>query len=340
MTDNNRDKILVDGRWCGPHGIGRFASEVISRLSDVRVMRDGHPLLHPMEPMWLSARIRRERAAVYFTPGFNPPISCRIPYIFMIYDLIHLKVAEETGWSKSCYYNLHLRRAARKAFRILTVSEYSRQMILDWARLPPESVEVVGIGVGSSFAPSGKSHEPGYDYLLYVGAHKPHKNIPRMIEAFGKADIPEGVRLILTGEPCPATIRAAATLRGRIVLAGVVSENDLPMYYRGATALLFPSLYEGFGMPALEAMACGTPVVVSNVTALPEVTERAAIYVDPTATEAIAKGIELVVGDPGIGRTLRKLGLERARLFRWEAVAAKVQGVLSEALSTRQIVVH
>src|SRR6185369_8406271 len=146
--DEYRKRILVDGRWCGPHGIGRFASEVIGRLHDVSVITDGIPVLHPMDPMWLSARIRREQPAVYFTPGFNPPLSCKVPFVFMIYDLIHLHVPEEVAWSKICYYNLHVKRAAHRAFKILTVSEYSRKMILDWAKLQPESVEVVGVGVG------------------------------------------------------------------------------------------------------------------------------------------------------------------------------------------------
>src|SRR5712691_10842360 len=89
-------KILVDGRWLGPHGIGRFASEVISRLPDVSVLQGGLSVLHPLEPMWLSAKILRERPAVYFTPGFNPPLCSHSPFVFMIYDLIHLHVPEES----------------------------------------------------------------------------------------------------------------------------------------------------------------------------------------------------------------------------------------------------
>jgi glycosyltransferase involved in cell wall biosynthesis len=332
--------ILVDGRWRGPHGIGRFSSEVIGRLPDVSVLQGGTPVLHPFEQIWLSARLLQERPAVYFTPGFNPPLSCRVPFIFMICDLIHLHVAEERAWSKTCYYNVHLKRAARQAFKVLTLSEYSRKMILDWAKLPPERVMVVGCGVGQTFGPSGEVHTPGYKYLLYVGTHKPHKNIARMIEAFAKASIPASIRLVLTGEASAATKQAAAALGSRVVLAGVVPESQLPMYYRGAIALLFPSLYEGFGLPPLEAMACGTPVITSNVTSLPEVTGRAALYVNPTETEAIAKAVECVVTSPGVARFLREQGLERARRFCWDAVAAKVQGVLVEALAEREQLVH
>ena len=326
-----RTKILVDGRWHGPHGIGRFATEVIRRLPEVSVLQGGTPVLHPFEPMWLSARILRERPSVYFTPGFNPPLSCDIPFVFMIYDLIHLHVPEETGWSKAFYYNLYLKRAARRAFKVLTVSEYSRKTILDWTKLPPERVMVVGAGVGQAFGPFGEIYSPGYKYLLYVGTHKPHKNIPRMIEAFARAAIPASIRLVLTGEASTATVRAAAELGGRVIFAGVVPERQLAAYYRGAVALLFPSLYEGFGIPPLEAMACGTPVITSNVTSLPEVTGSAALYVDPTDTEAIAKAVECIVTNANVVQTLKERGLERSRRFCWDAVATKVQRVLLEA---------
>lgn len=202
---------------------------------------------------------------------------------------------------------------------------------MEWAKLPAERVMVVGAGVGQGFEPCGESYQPGFRYLLYVGTHKPHKNIPRMIEAFVKAAIPPSVRLVLTGEASPATLQAAAAAGSRIVLAGVVPERNLAMYYRGATALLFPSLYEGFGIPALEAMACGTPVIPSNVTSLPEVTGRAALYVNPTETKSISKVIECVVTNADVRCALREYGLERSRLFCWESVAAKVQGVLVEA---------
>jgi glycosyltransferase involved in cell wall biosynthesis len=176
-------------------------------------------------------------------------------------------------------------------------------------------------------------HTPGYPYLLYVGNRKPHKNLTRLLQGFGHSGPRRDLYLVLTGMPDAALnqLITALRLQDRVVYAGHLSEPELAAYYRGAVALVCPSLYEGFGLPPLEAMACGTPVVTSNCTALPEVVEEAAVLVDPYDVEAIAWGIQRVVDDQGLRQDLAHKGLIRAQQFTWEHTAARVWQVLQEA---------
>jgi len=322
--------ILADARWLGPHGIGRFAREVLDRLPGIHsVPALGKPL-HPLDPVLLSWLLWRLRPQVYFSPGFNPPLWSPVPVVFTIHDLIHLCLPGETSLAKRLYYQHVVRPAAQQAYRVLTVSRYTQQAILDWTGLPQERVVVVGNGVGAVFCPYGVQHAPGYPYLFYVGNRKPHKNVPRLLQGFARSGLSRDVRLILTGTPEATTSQQlrALKLQDRVVYAGQLTDTELAAYYRGAMALVCPSLYEGFGLPPLEAMACGTPVVTSNRTALPEVVGDAALVIDPYDVEAIAWGIQCAVQDSTLRQVLRQKGLERAQQFTWERTAARVWQVL------------
>lgn len=327
------DKILADARWIGPHGIGRFAREVIGRIPKVNPLPGSLPLLHPFEPFWLSSLLLRVRPRVYFSPGFNPPLWSPVPFVFTIHDLIHLHFPEETNARKRAYYRFVVRPAAERAYRVLTVSEFSKREILEWARLPEEKVVVVGNGIGPEFSPQGKRHEPGYPYVFYVGNTKPHKNFNRLLEAFARSGLLGEVRLVCTGTPSARvwSLIQELDLERQVVFAGTVPDELLPAYYRGALALVFPSLYEGFGLPALEAMACGIPVVTSSVTSLPEVVGDAAVLVDPYDVESIAWGVRRVVEDSSLREELRRKGLERAKQFSWDITAEHTLKVLQEA---------
>lgn len=326
-------RVVADTRWIGPHGIGRFAREVISRLPGATTISGSLPLLHPLEPIWLSWVLARLRPRAYFSPGFNPPLRSPVPLVFTIHDLIHLRFPEETSVNKRVYYSLVVRPAAGRAYRVLTVSEFSKQEILEWAGLPEEKVLVVGNGVGSEFSPEGKRHVPGYPYLFYVGNLKPHKNLQRLLEAFARSGLSGEVRLLCTGNLDESSLRLIRDkgLDNCVIFKGIIPDEELPAYYRGALALVFPSLYEGFGLPALEAMACGTPVVTSGITALPEVVGDAAVVVDPYDVESIVWGIRRVVEDSTLREELRRKGLERAKQFSWDRTAELIWKVLQEA---------
>jgi len=173
-------------------------------------------------------------------------------------------------------------------------------------------------------------------YVLFVGTLQPRKNLARVLEAFGSV-VARGLphRLVLVGQrgwladPIFAAVQASEpAARERIHLTGYLADDDLPLVYTGADALIFPSLYEGFGLPALEAMACGTPVLTSDTSSLPEVVGEAALTVDPLDTAAIAAGLERLATDEPLRRELRGRGLARAARFTWRRAAERTLAVL------------
>ena len=260
--------VLCDGCWKGTHGIGRFSSEVLSGIPGARVFDRGKSLLlSPADPFWIEWQIARNRPRVYFTPGFNPPLKTRCPFVVTVHDLIHLKIPEERSLVKQVYYEAILKPALTRAERVLTVSEFSRRTILEWSGLEPERVVVLGCGVGSSFSPKGSRWDPGYPYCLYVGNHKGHKNVEFLLTAFSRTNANSSFRLVLTGHPAPTLQKFVHQHRieDRTVFLGQVGESDLPALYRGAKALVFPSRYDGFGLPVLEAMACKVPVIAARI---------------------------------------------------------------------------
>lgn len=327
------DVFLADDRWIGPHGIGRFAREIRDRLPALRSLPALWPLLHPLDPVVLSGMLCWLCPQVYFSPGFNPPLWSPVPFVFTLHDLIHLHFPAEASLAKHVYYRLVVRPAIHRAYRVLTVSRYTKQEILAWAEVPDEHVVVVGNGVGPAFCPGGRRHAPGYPYIFYVGNYKPHKNLARLLQGFARSGLRKDVRLVLTGAPDAVLSHqiTALKLQNQVVYAGQLTDTDLAAHYRGALALVCPSLYEGFGLPPLEAMACGTPVVTSNITALPEVIGDAAVLIDPYNVEAIAWGIQCVVEDSALRQSLSDKGLVRAKQFTWEHTARRVRQVLEEA---------
>ncbi len=290
-------------------------------------------MLHPLEPIWLSWQIARRDPDVYFSPGFNPPLWSTAPFVFMIHDLIHLRFARDYGFRQRAYYETVVRPAARRASAVLTVSEFSRGEILDWSGAPASKVKVVKAGVAKVFSPEVKPLSLPYTYFLYVGNRKSHKNVPRLLEAFALASPGPGIRLIFSGNSDSETAGLAGRLGlgGRVVFFGPVTDAALPRLYRGATALVFPSLSEGFGLPPLEAMACGTPVITSNVSSLPEVVGDAGLMVDPFDVEALAKAMRRVLAEEELRAGMSARGIERARLFSWDRTTAQVSQILREA---------
>ena len=328
--------IHYDPRWAGAHGIGRFSQEVISRLEDAHPVEIGVRKLSLLDPLATTLAVRRLRSGAYFTPGFNPPLRCPVSFVFCIYDLIHLHFPAQSTPLRRAYYRLVVRPGARRAARVLTISEYSRDSILEWSGLPPERVEIAGCGVAKVFKPEGPRHDPGYPYFLFVGRRESHKNIARLLTGYAASHCRKDVRLLFTGPPDPVT---EALVRGngldaQVVFSPVLSNAELAAFYRGAIALAFPSLYEGFGLPIAEAMACGTPVLTSVVTAIPETTGAGnALIVDPMRSESIADGLDRLATDPALCSTLRERGLLRAREFSWQQVANRVRDVLLAAQS-------
>jgi glycosyltransferase involved in cell wall biosynthesis len=324
--------ILTDGRWLGDHGIGRFSTEIIKRLKHTDILTGGPKPLSNKNFFWLPYQLslKKQDYRVFYSPGFNPVIYSPIPFVFTICDLIHLHFPGNLKFAKNIYYNFIIKPAARRAHTIITISEFSKKTIMDWANLPEDKVKVVGCGVSASISNVGNKYQPGYPYLLHVGNTKPHKNVERLLLAFSMARIDPKFKLILTGTPTPSLekIIQNKSLENRVIFCRNLTEQKLAEYYRGANAVVFPSLYEGFGLPVVEAMASGVPALTSNTTSLPEIAGEAALLVDPHEADAITKGIEKITQDSALRNELIEKGLKQARLFSWDNVASKVQTIL------------
>jgi glycosyltransferase involved in cell wall biosynthesis len=324
--------IYADQRWIGDHGIGRFARNVLAGLDYHPVPLGGHPAA-PLDA-WRLARALRHltRRDLFFSPGYNTPLFCHAPFVFCIHDLSHIHCAENSSAAIRLYYATVMKRACHRAATILTVSEFTRAQIIEWAGVAEAKVCNVGCGVDAAYRPEGESYGLPFRYLLCVSNRKRHKNEFRIVEAYAKAGLGAEVHLVFTGDP--ATELTDCIERHRVTLlvhfTGRVPEEKLPSLYRGAEALVFPSLYEGFGLPVLEAMACGTPVLTSNRTALPEAAGDAALLVDPTSVEQISAGVRSITSDTALRRELRERGLVRAARFSWAQSVARVHQVLAK----------
>lgn len=251
-----------------------------------------------------------------------PPASSGVPFLFTVHDTTHLDYGNAFH---RAYFNHVIRRLAKPAASVLTVSEYSRSQILTWSGLAPQQVVAIPLGIGAVFCEQGPAHQMGKSYILYVGNRRSNKNVPRMIQAFAKANIDPQMVMALSGgyDAELHAVAASAGIADRLVFLGLIPEEDLPAVYRGATALMYVSLSEGFGLPPLEALACGTPVLVSNVTSLPEVVGDAGLLVDPTDVPAIAHALGTIVNDAALRARLKQSGLERAKNFSWDRCAAQ-----------------
>jgi glycosyltransferase involved in cell wall biosynthesis len=257
----------------------------------------------------------RAGADVLHCTIFRAPTRSRVPTILTVHDLAVLRHPEVfPAWTR-LYGRTALRRTIRAVDRVFAVSEFSKREAVELANVDPQRVDVVPNALEPVFRPDGDAAEG--DYVLAVGTLEPRKNLARVVEATARA----GVQLRLVGAPG----WGEAGARGdHVTWLGRIDDEALAAAYRGARSLVFPSLYEGFGIPALEAMACGTPVVTSAGTAMEDVVGTAGVLVDPLDIESIAAGID--VADRR-REELVPLGLERAQHFTWErAVEAAVAG--------------
>jgi glycosyltransferase involved in cell wall biosynthesis len=320
---------IFDTRWIGIHGIGRFASELRSRLEGFSgITISGRPS-DPFDPFILRRYLRKMRPRLYFSPGYNVPLGNPCPIAFCIHDLNHLHPEGNSSALKRSYYRLLVRPAIRRAGAVFTVSEFSRQSICEWAGVS-SSVINVGAGVSEVFRPDGDRFQKVEPYLLHVGNYRPHKNFGRMLAAFANSGLARDVTLVGTGVPS-AHVReqiAQLGLSERVSFTGDVSDKELAALYRGALGLLFASSYEGFGLPIVEAMACGTPVLTSSIGVMPEVAGESAILVDPLDVEAIRDGIRRLVADSALRERLRVTGLLRAKEFSWDSTGTRVSDAL------------
>lgn len=320
-----------DQRWIGPHGIGRFAQEV-GRYARFQPIGLGGSPLALQDPWRLNRYLAATRPVHFFSPGFNAPWGRPCDFSLTVHDLIHLEFPAEQSLPKRLYYHWIVRPAMRNASVVFTVSEYSRSRIIEWSGVPEQKVVVCGNGVDARFFLAGDVWPHAKPYLLYVGNQKPHKNVEALVRAYARSSVAPDMDLLLTGQLSASVAHVVdqTHLNDRVHALGTVAEQDLPALYRGAHALVMPSLHEGFGLPVVEAMAAGTPVLSSNRTSLPEVGGDAVLYFEPDQPDSMVEGLNRL-SDSALMQHLRLAGPARAAAFRWPDVAQRIVTAIDRA---------
>jgi glycosyltransferase involved in cell wall biosynthesis len=315
-----------------------------SRLSERTHNRLWHRLRLPLPVEWWTGRLDLFHAADFALPPTLP----RTRTVLTIFDLAYEFYPDETMPGMARYLSAVVPRSARRADHVITISEASRIDLINCYGLSPDKVSIAYPGVESRFNPQpdpdrqaalrARLELPDNPIVLTVGTLQPRKNHMTLVEAFVRvADATHVVLVVAGGEgwAYDAVKKRAADLGlgGRVRFVGFVPDADLPALYRLADVFVYPSLYEGFGLPVLEAMASGLPVVTSSRSSMPEITgPDAGLLVDPTDPDEIARAILSLLGDSQLAADLRARGLERAKTFTWERTAQAVWGVYDKLL--------
>jgi glycosyltransferase involved in cell wall biosynthesis len=368
---DGRIRAAIDARlWDEPRsGIGRYTRALVEALVDGdravdwvlyldRPARDLPPRAEPrvlpwpqrlLWTHWAAARDLRRRPVDLFhgVTGFELPRGGACRLVTTVHDLIPLRFPSLTPWRHRWAVRLLLPGALRRAARVIAVSRATREEVLDRYRLPPERVVVVPEAAHPRFAPPPAPERarvrarhglPG-PYVLFVGLLEPKKNLGILLRAVARLRRRErfrGTTLAIAGAAGwglgDLAGEAAGLGVGDLVrLLGPVPDQDLPALYAEALAFVFPSLWEGFGLPVLEAMASGTPVIATCRGAVPEVAGDAALLVEPEV-DPVADALDRLLGDPALRERLREAGCRRARTFSWERAAAETLAVYHAAL--------
>ena len=309
------------------------------------------------EQLTCPAAARASKADLLHIPYFAAPLIPRTPTVVTIQDIIPLRLpAYQPPGKVKMYMNL-VARAAHYATMVIAISQHARQDIIDVLHIPSERIRVIYQAVGEEYQPvtnqelikaARERYGLGERYIFYIGGLDQRKNVPQLVRAFAHLQAQIGdpnLQLFISGNPDqhkgplfpdPRPVAADLGMSGQIIYR-FVEEEDKPAIYSGASLFVFPSIYEGFGLPPLEAMGCGTPVVCSNRTSLPEVVGDAAITVNPDDTRALVEAIRRVLTDEALQTDLRARSLERAKQFSWRKTAQETLAVYEETLARKKI---
>ncbi|TWR31180.1 glycosyltransferase family 4 protein [Mucilaginibacter pallidiroseus] len=314
------DTVLIDNRWGGNTGIGRLLREIKQRTPagvQTKLIDEKFDLGSPLTPLFLKRKVNSSGADIFYSPSFMPPLQSTVPFIITIHDLNHL-------YFYTKFHKLYLKYAiayiAKKSKRIITVSEYTKGELVDKLGLDAKKIDVIYNGVDPNYSLNTQCFETERPYFLYVGNRREYKNLDRTFAAFARANIASDYLLLITGNSDEHTLSLITrhNLNDKVRFLGSVNEADLPKIYKGATALLFVSLMEGFGLPVIEAMASETPVITSNITSLPEIAGDAALLTDPYNIDDISRAIESIADSPLLRTELKEKGVIRSKAFSWD----------------------
>ena len=360
-------RVGIDGRELAAGvrtGIGRYLIEVLRAASKSGVecivygdLNTRLPITLPkvtlqtIDSRWtqwwdqvsLPHRLARDRTSVFLSPYYKRPLFAPCPVVLTIHDLYFIQYPRKRWPAYGALTTVLARLYASHAAAIIADSEYSKRSIVERLGVSPGKVTVIPVALGPEFKPEPlpESVATRYGivppYILYVGNFRPHKNLPRLIRAYAnlRKSLRDTYQLILAGgdrehrQALEGLVRDLGII-DRVLFPGVIEDSHLPSVYSGCALFVLPSLEEGFGLPALEAMACGAPVVAGNRAAIPEVVAKAAILVDPEDVPAMSEAMAEVLTVSHLRGTLRQSGLARALEFSSDRTSMRVLALLCE----------
>ncbi len=359
MDIKNQLKIGIDARLYGPKqkGLGRYVQKMIEQLEKIDqenqyvifLRKDNFNQYQPINPnfkkvlanaKWygikeqflMPFKIWQNQIDLIHFPHFNVPIICLVPFVVTIHDLILKKYPTQRAsffgpiryWIKNIGYDFVISSALKKSQKVITISNYTKKNILKYFKINSDKIKVIYEGTpDSSSLPEKKTKDP---YLLYVGNAYPHKNLRRLILAFKELSQERDLKLILVGEIdyFYQQLRKEFSHLKNIVFADFVSDQELISLYQNASLYVFPSLCEGFGLPPLEAMSHGLPVISSSATCLPEILGQAALYFNPNNSQEIIQRIKEVLDDKKLQEKLISSGFKKIKEYSWNEMSKEI----------------
>lgn len=360
-------RIGIDGRMHAHSGIGRYITMLLKHLPSVSdgqrqfVVFSSDKLIDGpfaqiktrSRPLSFFEQVDLCRSGIgmhldlFHSPQFNTPLLLNVPQVTTIHDCAYARFPEEfSSILDRCLYAFMFRIALMKSKKIIAVSRATKEDLQRIYGIRAETIRVVHEGVDDDFferpvgAGQDTSNVAGQPFMLFVGIPRPRKNLERILGAFAaaRASIDREMKLVIAGPEDSRFLNirqlaARLNIEKSVVLTGSITDQQLRSLYRSATCFLFPTLYEGFGLPILEAMASGTPVITSRRPAHMEIAGDAAFLVDPTQSDAMAEAIVKIGEDKRLRNELIQKGLNRARLFSWEACAKQTLAVYDEVIN-------
>ncbi|MBK8051601.1 MAG: glycosyltransferase family 4 protein [Anaerolineales bacterium] len=358
--------FVLDARTATAHfpGIGRYVTNLVRAMATQLEQGETLTVLHPsnarsafapllgpqvrlqvsdVSPFSLQQQFHLPRLlrqmttppTLYHSPYYLMPYNLALPVVLTFYDIIPLRYPDSVSRRARMMFHYTMRMAIRAAAQIVAISDAARNDLLAAFSVAPEKVITTQLAADPRFHPQTEAAKVELrtryalppEFVLYLGINKPHKNLVRLIEAYGQ--LPQSSPpLVIAGAwdsryPEPKTAAARLDLGDRVRFLGSVEDIDLPALYSAALAFVFPSRYEGFGLPVLEAMACGAPVACSNVSSLPEIAGDAALLFDPEDPAAITAALARLLDAPNLRHDLSTRGLAQSANFTWQRTAAQ-----------------
>jgi glycosyltransferase involved in cell wall biosynthesis len=309
----------------------------------MKVVRTAWPTGRPLvRILWEQLALPWQSMDLLYSTAFVTPLAARWPSVVTIYDLSFLHYPMALSRARRGYLRLFSRLSCRRARRIIAISESTRRDLVKQWGIAADKIDIAYPGIGEQFRPLPENEVEAFRarhslprFILHLGTLEPRKNLVRLIQAFAR--LRTDAKLVLAGgrgwlcDEIAAEIERL-NLQDKVVLPGYLADEALVFWYNAASVLAYPSLYEGFGLPIIEAMACGTPVVTSTASSLPEAAGDAGLLVDPHDTEMLAEALEKALADEVLREEMRTRGLSQAARFTWQATAAATVTSLCRAL--------